>query len=280
MIDGKGPFSLLFDSGSEIMVVKPYVAKACGLTIKNGTTEVKGPTGGYVPVGQAEVDTLQIAGLTIEHPFCTVEDTTMPCDGLIGAPLMNAGIVQVDLPDKIMTTFAAGTYTPTVSDSPLDIDFSMRRVPVVPAEVGGISGKFEIDTGSSSQAELYPDFIKANDLTSKFPDIGTVGRTSIGGRVFCDVYDMKELTVGGQTIQPDGPLATVFIDASQSSGKTGYDGRIGCPMLVDTTLTFDYPHAKMYFRVGGASGPTAAAVAAATQPSPSASPPQPAAPSN
>jgi hypothetical protein len=267
-IDGKGPYSLMVDSGAEIMVLKSSVAKAAGLTVDNGKVEVKGTTGGFVPVGQADVDTVQIAGATLHHPVCVVESMNFPCDGLIGAPLLNAGVVQLDFAGKQITTYAPNTFAASVGDVGMPIVFGKHRLPVVAATISGADAKLEVDSGSAFPAELMPDFIKAHDLTTKFTKVGSVGRISISGPAQSDIYGMDSLILGDKpAVRIPGPIPTLFIEPAQAPVASDFDGRVGCPMLAGTSVTFDYPHAMLYLRPTAASPNPVPAVPPAT-PSP------------
>lgn len=266
MIDGKGPYSLMIDSGAEIMVLKSSVAKAAGLSVDAGKVEVKGTTGGFVPVGQADVDTVQIAGITLHHPVCVVESMNFPCDGLIGAPLLNAGVVQLDFAGKQITTYAPDTFVANAGDVGMPIVFGKHRLPVVAATIAGADAKLEVDSGSAFPAELMPDFIKAHDLTTKFTKVGSVGRVSISGPAQSDIYGMDSLILGDKpAVRIPGPIPTLFIEPAQAPVASDFDGRVGCPMLAGTSVTFDYPHAMLYLR------PTAVPPATTT-PAPNPSP--------
>lgn len=247
-INGKGPYKLLVDTGAEVMVIKPEVAKACGLTVTDGNVEVQGPTGGFVPVGQANVDTATIGGITMKKPVCTVESMSMPCDGLIGAPLFNMGVVKLDLAAQTLTTYADGSFTADKDKTPLTIVFGSGRVPIVDGTVGGLDAHLEIDTGSAFPTELNGDFVDTNKLRDKFTKIGKVGHTSISGVAYSDVYDLQTLQIGGDTGNAiHGQIPSLFLDPKPDAPKRAFDGRIGCPLLTGTVLTFDYPNAKLYF---------------------------------
>ena len=245
MIDGKGPYSLLVDTGSEIMVIKPSIAKACGVTVKTGTIEVQGPTGGFVPVGQAEIDTATVAGLTLKHPVCTVQENNLPYDGIIGAPLFNAGIIRLDLAGKKLTTYAANAFTPEQTDVALPILFGSQRVPIVEGTIGGTAANLEIDTGSSFPAELNAPFVDSHNLRDLFVKIGSVQHSSVSGVATSDVYDGQSLKLGESEIPKlDGKIPTLFLT---TPNKRKFDGRVGFPLLADTVMTFDYQNSKVYF---------------------------------
>ena len=249
LINGKGPYAFLIDSGSEIMTITPALAKECGLTLTTGTMQVKGPTGGFVSVEQADIETVRIAGFTLSHPVCAVESFKLPYDGMIGAPLFNAGVVQLDLAGNQLTTYPVDTFIATPLDLCIPIPFGGRRVPVVAGDIGGIAAKFEIDTGSSSPAEMLPYFVQTNDLMTKFFKMGIIGLSSISGPIIVDVYDMKTLSLGKENpVTFAGPIPAIFLPAQSAATAGEFDGRIGCPVLTGAVLTFDYLQAKMYLR--------------------------------
>ena len=247
-INGKGPYKLLVDTGAEVMVIKPEIAAACGLTVTDGNVEVQGPTGGFVPVGQADVETASIAGITMIKPVCTVETMSLPCDGLIGAPLFNMGVVKLDLAAQTLTTYTADAFTPDKDLAALPIIFGKGRVPVVDSSIGGLDAHLEIDTGSAFPSELNNDFVDTNKLRDKFTKIGKVGHTSVSGPSYSDVFDMQSLRIGGMSgASVDGQIAALFLDPKPGAPKREFDGRVGCPLLTGTVMTFDYAKATMYF---------------------------------
>lgn len=247
-IDGKGPFSLLVDTGSEVMVITPKVAQEAGLTVSTGNIEVQGPTGGFVPVEQTTVDTAVVAGITMTKPVCTVEDIDLPCDGLIGAPLFNAGVVRLDFADRTLTTYTGASFAPGSDDATLPITFGKERVPVVDAAIGGIDAHLEIDTGSAFPTEMNGDFVDAHMLKDMFLKIGSVEHSSVSGVASSDVYDIQSLALGDDSAHKlRGRIPSLFLDRKPGTPKRDFDGRVGCPLLAGAILTFDYPHSTLYF---------------------------------
>ena len=271
MIDGAGPFSLGIDSGAETVMITQHVVDQAKIVVKNGTVELSGTTGNYVPVPQAMVDTVQVGNAVVQKPFCTVSPEQIAIDGYIGAPLFNFYVVQIDFGNHTLTCIPPASFKPDPSDMPIPIVLGKHRFPVVKGEIGGVPASLQIDTGSDFPAELTPDFVKKNDFTHKFTKLGTTGSISVGGPTESAVYSVTGLVLGAPpaALRSTGDIPTLFLNPAGAPVIGDYDGRLGAPALTGLVVTFDYMNSTLYVR------PSAPPSASPTQPT---QPPTPAPP--
>jgi len=247
MINGKGPFTLLIDSGSELMAMTPEAVQRCGLTVHTGRLAVQGTTGGYVEVHQAEVHTVQIGGVTIRNPVCSVEKMDFHCDGLIGEPLFDAAVLKLDLANGLLTMYPNDTFKAAKGQLGVPIKFGSHRTPVVQGSIGGIRARLQIDTGSAFPVELLPAFVQSHNLTEQFGRLGEIKLNSVGGTSFSQIYDIKALCLGSKLLNDRGyPVPAVFLNPGFAAAD--FDARIGSPMLAGAVVTFDYRRGRLYLR--------------------------------
>jgi hypothetical protein len=113
MLNGKGPYRVIFDTGAPTNLLNNKVAKEAGITTKK-------PLFSIFPVGDLKIKTLQIGDLKVEnvgtvvfdHPTVTLIDKHFgPIEGLIGFPFFARFKMTIDYQKKEMT-FVPGTFEP------------------------------------------------------------------------------------------------------------------------------------------------------------------------
>jgi len=100
-IDGRGPFRLIFDTGSPVVMLSTRVARECKLFDAGR----KAPTGANAWPGQVTLRSMEAGGLTAEavpamifdHPTVkAIERMTGPIDGIVGFPFFARFRMEVD----------------------------------------------------------------------------------------------------------------------------------------------------------------------------------------
>jgi hypothetical protein len=100
-IDGRGPFRLIFDTGSPVVMLSSRVAKECGL-LEAGR---KAPAAAGAWPGQVTLKTVEAGGVTadavpamiFDHPTVkAIERITGRIDGIIGFPFFARFRMEVD----------------------------------------------------------------------------------------------------------------------------------------------------------------------------------------
>ena len=113
MVNGKGPYRVIFDTGAPTNLLNTKVAKEAGVTGKK-------PFFSFLPVGDQKIKTLQIGGLKVEnvgtmvfdHPTVKLIDKYFgPIEGLIGFPFFARYKMTIDYQKKEMT-FVPSTFEP------------------------------------------------------------------------------------------------------------------------------------------------------------------------
>jgi membrane-associated protease RseP (regulator of RpoE activity) len=120
----------------------------------------------------------------------------------------------------------------------------------VQAEIDGLSGEFQIDTGARSELTLTDPFSRAHNLRAQHPHgVDAVTGWGVGGASRGYVTYLGALKVGGVTF--NAPVTTLANEKRGAFGEASFAGNIGGGLLKEYVVTFDYGHQKMYFAPGG-----------------------------
>ena len=150
MVDGKGPFRFIIDTGANASTISPKLATALGLSPSAGRPlRIAGVTGTEM-VPSVPIESLQAGALVIGHSQLPViwSPIMTGADGILGA----AGLAQ----DSLLVDFRHNTVVISSADAAA-IPLGYARVQAtrlrggllsVPGEVGGVPVDAIIDTGS------------------------------------------------------------------------------------------------------------------------------------
>jgi len=247
-INDQGPFHLLFDTGA-VNVLTPGAAQRLGLKV-NTNVSASG-TGGVQAGGSARVKAVRLAGLSLtdqtfyvlDLPSGTADDGAV--DGLIGWEWLNRYPARLDYAAQTLTFYPDGRPVVGSAAAPTHITFAGKR-PQVEGKVDGLSGKFTIDTGSSVSLTLGAPFVAGQDLVAKYyPKTKVMSAIGIGGPVYAWITRADRLELGGALVTR--PVTFLSQQASGTSASKDVAGNVGFGVLHRFTLTFDYPHALIYF---------------------------------
>ena len=148
-INGKGPYRLIFDTGSPVNLINTKVAAATGLGGEDGG---KNPLGGLMGGGQQiKMKTLQLGDIKAEnlpavvmnHPTVeTISKVLGPVEGIIGYPFFARYRMTIDYQAKEMTFVPSG-FEPKDSLNSLQMTLfgggkKKAMAPIVPAAQWGV----------------------------------------------------------------------------------------------------------------------------------------------
>ena len=246
MIDGKGPFRFLVDTGANGSMVSTRLVKALGLVAGPGRWErVEGATGTqplpWVLIRRLRVG--QIVKTNVRMPICTSPIMTH-LDGILGMAGFGPVRIAVDFRhDRV----AIDRSSPRMLWGFLDIH--ARRTPggllMVPAHVGGVSVEAIIDTGSPDTLgnfALRKALLTRGQLGASTPIYGvtrqiSVGATALAPTMILGPAEIEHLPI----VYSDVPIFREWHLESRPAVIIGMDvlGRVD-------TLVLDYPRARVY----------------------------------
>ncbi len=247
------PERVFLDSGAGGIALSQTAATGLGLK-SSGFLEVRG-YGGSTDQHPVSIQSLEvpgavqltnITGIAIELPDQLNDYFTRPLAGFIGYDLLSHFVVRIDYAHKKMTFTQPAAFRPTPADGsvlPLTLD---SNIPTVQARLDALpAGQFLIDTGDADAAvRLYGPYVARYALDKKYPH----GMVSVGGGIGgvsrARRTRVGSFTVAGLTLR--NIPADFSLDTKGGASQVNA-GSLGSRLLSRFTLTFDYPHSRVFF---------------------------------
>ncbi|HLX26465.1 MAG TPA: aspartyl protease family protein [Candidatus Cybelea sp.] len=249
MLNGKGPYHFIFDSGGS-NVVDPAVAKEIG-AFGAGSAQGSGVGSQTESLSFAHVATLQVGDAVLKNQFFGVAPTRLgfgvsagrPVDGLIGWEVLARYITTFNYADKQVVLGMPGATQPPAGAHVVPFVLYGTQ-PQIACTIDGIPAECTIDTGARDTITFMTPFLTAH------PEVVPATTTAIGvdgfgfggpalgklGRVTQIGIGDLQLTnlIGDYSTQKAGALAAPFVGAN-----------IGGNLLRRFTVTFDYYNGTM-----------------------------------
>jgi hypothetical protein len=248
LINGKGPFRLIFDSGAGVNVLSPAVARQLGLVEEGPVLKATGAGSGSILAQAANVTSVRAGDLVLhDQKFYILPmpwgDRPGPV-GAVGFEIMRRLVVTVDYQREQLGFSLPQAFTYAGDGVKVPIE-PMRTSPgiEVKGSVNGASGMFGIDTGDEGSLEVEQRFVSQHSLVRQLsPKYHGYAGSGIGGAMPPAYYSrVKSLHIGEAEVT--NVLADLFDGQAISDENSG---NIGTRVLRQFTVTFDLPHGVMY----------------------------------
>jgi hypothetical protein len=252
MLNGQGPFRLIFDSGAGA-VISPEVAHSLGLKIENLQTGAGGVGEGRVERGETTVSRIEVGDIRLpaeEFGVISFSDSKYVfganrIDGILGYPLFKRLVVRIDYERKQITFTEASGFVYKGSGAIVPIDFDYH-LPLIKGELDGVPGVFVIDTGARSSLILYGPFVEQNNLREKYKaSFEGVTGWGIGGPVRSQIVRVKTLRLGSVEVQ--NLIARLSLQKSGALTSANRAALVGPDVLKQFTTIFDYSRQRIIF---------------------------------
>jgi hypothetical protein len=250
MLNGKGPYELLFDTGG-MNVITPTLATELGLkpqgALQGSGSGEKSADVGVVKIareeiGQAHLDNQVFAVIGLES-FGSVEGVRV--FGIFGFEVFKRFIVRTDYEkhEIVLTDPKGWTYQGTGTRT----SFKLKDIiPVVPGEIDGIAGDFQLDTGSRVSLDLMTHFVDVNKLVDKYgAKLAGVDGWGVGGAARSWIVRAHSFTFGGVTVED--PVVGLSKQRSGAFADIYSAGNVGAGILKRFNITWDYAHNQIFF---------------------------------
>ncbi|HEV2651378.1 MAG TPA: PDZ domain-containing protein [Rhizomicrobium sp.] len=251
MMNGKGPFNFVFDTGG-VNLITPDLANQLGLTVE-GASEVRGVGEQTAQSGMAHVDAVDVGGAKLDNQLFIVYalDSLYPSSGIhmpgmIGYETFRRFVTTVDYGAKTITLTDPKYFDPKDAGTPIRIAFNQNAV-TVPGSYAGIPGKFQIDTGSGGGLALDAPFVLDNHLDAKLHSVEAVSGWGTGGPSRAQVARGDALVIGKDIVIPH-PVVDFATDKAGAFADPTLAGNIGGGILKRFIVTFDYGRSVMYLK--------------------------------
>jgi predicted aspartyl protease len=249
MIDGKGPFAMIVDTGSSSVVITPGIARQLEV-VTHAAGMASGAGSGSTALSTTRLQRLSIGALPFDNLRAEVIDLSpiqraigFPrLDGIIGYDILRRLRVGVDM-DAMQLTLSYPLFD--VPKNAVEVSFTVdgNGIPQVPAAVDGVRGLFVIDTGDRSSLTLFRHFAQAHDFYSMASVRNAITGIGVGGPIYSDVL-RATVALFGSTI-PD-VVTRAPLDKGGVFALGAQDASIGTGLLKRFNIVYDYPD-KMLF---------------------------------
>jgi hypothetical protein len=250
-INGKGPFTAIFDTGGANLVT-PKLADELGIKVE-GKLPSTGAGEGVMEGGFSHVESIDIAGATVKNQTIlvlpldrleNVEGVALPA--MIGFETFRRFVTRIDYGAQTVTLIDPARFD--AKDAGTEIPFIFHdNHPEVAGTFEGIAANFDIDTGARDDLTLCKPFAERNDLRTKHPKgVDTVTGWGVGGPSTGYVTRGREITIGPVNVEN---LVVTLADQNKGAfAGDNYQGNLGGGILRRFVVTFDYSHQKMYLK--------------------------------
>jgi hypothetical protein len=244
-IDGKGPFQVLFDTGS-VNVISANMARKLGLKIDAQGLEFGTSSPASVQVHKTHIDTLQIGDLLVRDQTFYVIDTQDDDDApsfAVGYELLRRMAVKIDFENQRLTFYDGPRFHYFGPGTAVPLQFQGNAL-LVRASISDASGLFLLDSGNESGTMVSAGFTVKNGLIQKLGAhfLAYNGRGYAGPSPEAYLARVNTMRIG------DVPVPGVIERFStDNSDKTSLAGNIGQDILRHFTLVFDCMRGRVYF---------------------------------
>jgi Aspartyl protease/PDZ domain len=249
MLNGKGPFRMIFDTGGA-NIIDPAVAKEIG-ALGKGNAQGSGVGAKTESFSFAKVDALQVGEAVLRDQIFAVVPVRQgfgisggrPADGLIGWEVLARYITTFDYAGK-----RVGLTLPNAAQVPAGahvVPFVLNQTqPQIACGIDGIPSQCTIDTGARDTMTFYapylaqhpqvrPDTLTANGITG----------FGVGGASFGQLGRLQSLSIDDLTL--NALIADYSSSAQGAFASPFVAANLGGKLLRRFNVTFDYGRQTM-----------------------------------
>jgi len=248
-VDGKGPFSMMLDTGTDPSVIEFTTARELGLKlIPLGTPAVGGGNaprqvyGAYLPL-------VEVGGITARNLEAVAIDLSKiserlgkPIQGVLGHSLLNGRIVQIDYPNRVVRFYSQSPFAKMLKqpNTPRHTVLPFRYVDNVLIDDVFVNGKklvANFDTGSNGTFDLTPAaviYLGMEEEVNRAPASSDVGYNGVAEN---KKGELSNVTIGGISV---AAAPVVFFAKGTGRDKKPWGINIGNEFLKDFVVTIDY----------------------------------------
>lgn len=249
MVNGKGPFQFIFDTGGVNMLTPPTVT-TLGLKTE-GQMQGNGAGSGHMDVSLTKVQSIQLGNATIKDQIFavigldqmrSVEGVAMP--GMVGFETFRRFVTRVDYGTRTMTLIDPKAFNPKDAGEPVPFKFDGNTIEA-DASYNGVTGAFTIDTGSRSSVTLNAPFAAKNNIGNS-RSVDAITGWGVGGPTRSVAMRGNTLKIGSLSVT--SPVTEVSTDKGGAFAEDAIAGNIGAGILKRWIVTLDYEHQIMYLK--------------------------------
>ena len=149
MINGKGPFRLVLDTGASTSAIIPSVAKSLGVPLHaHRTVQLHGVTGSAI-VPTINADSMEVGDLYLDNvSLPVVADVFGGADGVLGPEGLGNKRIHIDFGNDRILIQSSHAQSPGENFARVPVRFTANRLLTFDIRVGNIRTKAILDTGA------------------------------------------------------------------------------------------------------------------------------------
>jgi len=213
MVNGKGPFRFVIDTGASRSTLAPHMAKALGLKQSVGRNVMLNGVTGAAEVPTVAVDSIEIGALRFEKQNLPVIYTSIMgnADGILGVAGFQDQRIDVDFKRDRVSVLTSNGKRPHYSMVTARAERNDNGLMIVDVRVGRrIKAKAVIDTGAErTLGNLALQNAINKNRRKKRQVVSAVVHGATPDITDGDVQEIKEATVGDMTLTN---LEVIFAD--------------------------------------------------------------------
>ena len=248
-LNGKGPFNMLLDTGTDPSAIELTTARELGLKLESMG---KPASGGGTSVNLAYLTKLplvELGGLTAKNISAAAIDLSKlserlgkPVQGVLGHSLLNGRVVQIDYPNRVVRFYSKSPFPKTANQSNTSkltvLPFRYRdNVLIDNVFVNGKKLIGNVDTGSSGSFNLTPAAVSYLGLEEEVRRAEVSTAVGYNGVAENRQGKLDNVTVGGISVASP---AVVFFGKGTGHDQKPWGINIGNVFLKDFVVTIDY----------------------------------------
>lgn len=251
MLDGKGPYAFVLDTGAGF-TTSPQIVAQLGLT-PHGSFKIGGTGADRAQASRVRIPSVALGPIRMsDQPFTVVDldgirkSSALPAfDGLIGSELFSRYVVRIDYRGRTLTLTDPSAFTYHGNGTIVPIELG-GGTPRVEASVDGIDGDFTVDTGDRMDVTFMEPVIAREHLLDRYaPRVETITGWGIGGAVSGYVARAHDLRIAALDVRD--PLLRLPTVAGGFFTSHRLTGSIGTGIVNRFAVTFDYSRKRLIF---------------------------------
>jgi PDZ domain/Aspartyl protease len=251
MLNGKGPYRMLFDSASS-SVLLPKTAAALEIA----------PAGGKrMDMSVVRVDRVDMGGVVLERQsFATADieeflrriEGMSDIAGVIGFEVMKRLPVKLDYERSRATLYDPAKFKYGGSGARIPVEVRGQQA-IVRGSVDGDAGLFLVNTGNRGSLTLAQSFVDDHNLRERYGSkLEAVYGASLAGPMRATLARVRTLTLGDVVIKD--PLTMLSLADAGALAERDVAGSVGNGILTRFAVTFDLPGGSLYFETTPGTG--------------------------
>jgi hypothetical protein len=251
LIDGRGPFHLIVDTGAPNVLTPEAVRRLGRETAAGDSTAGAGEK--RVAMGSVHVASLRLGAFELRDQDVRVVDLgeirrlcRFPhLDGIVGYELMEHAHVSVDF-DRSVLRLREPTRDSTAAPEGAAHLWNEDGSPVIEARLDGVTGRMLVDTGDRSTLTVFRLFAASSGLEARFaksPEITT--GVGVGGPIPGRLATFRRVRFG--SVDEHGVVARLPSTRTGLFATSPLAGSIGTGLLRNYNLEIDYATRSIAF---------------------------------